>query len=298
MTVPSIGVSDGTTGPFRPKPVDIPTPKLRGAASGIAGAEDLSPLERAEKFEEVREGIAGSIHSWELVTSVDGPGTRMTLFLSGCPLRCVYCHNPDTLHMKDGTLQSLDDIVKKMKRYRPVFKASGGGITISGGEPLFQEPFTRNLLREAKKLGIHTAIDTSGFLGARVDEEMMQDIDLFLLDIKSGDPETYKKVTGRELQPTIDFGNRLNENHRKVWIRFVVVPGWTDDWDNVEKAADIVGGWKNAVERVEVLPFHNMAQDKWESLGMKYYLENVKPPEAEVVERIREQFRARGLDVY
>lgn len=273
--------------------------KVRGVAQGINSGEDFADeLTRPELMEARRTGDIALIHSWELVTAVDGPGTRMTLFLSGCPLRCQYCHNPDTMEMKTGTLERVEDIVAKVKRYRAIFKASGGGLTISGGEPLFQLTFTRRLLKAVHDAGIHTCIDTSGFLGARLRDEDLDNIDLVLLDVKSGDPQTYQEVTGRQLQPTIDFGDRLHAMGKSAWVRYVLVPGLTDAPENIEAAADIVGKWASTVERVEVLPFHNMGTDKWRELGMNYTLEGVSPPSAESVETCREIFRSRGLTVF
>lgn len=208
--------------------------KVRGAAAGLGTDNSLDEIKRPELMEARRTGDIALVHSWELVTSVDGPGTRMTMFMSGCPLRCQYCHNPDTMEMKVGTLERIEDVVKRIKRYKPIFKASGGGLTISGGEPLFQIAFTRRVLKEVHDAGIHTTIDTSGFLGSRLRDEDLENIDLVLLDVKSGDEETYKLVTRRELQPTIDFGDRLSAMGKPVWIRFVVVPGLTDSLKTCE----------------------------------------------------------------
>lgn len=275
-------------------------PRHRGTAAGIGGLDlDLEDVTHKELIEARRTGDVGLVHSWELVTAVDGPGTRMTMFMSGCPLRCLYCHNPDTMGMKEGTVERVESIVKKIKRYRNVFKASGGGLTISGGEPLFQIAFTRRVLKEVHDAGIHTTIDTSGYLGARLTDEDLENIDLVLLDVKSGDEETYHRVSGgRELQPTIDFGNRLNAIGKPVWIRFVLVPGVSDAPENINNVADIVAQWKDNVERVEVLPFHNMGADKWHELGLNYELEDTKPPTQESVEFAKETFRSRGLAVY
>lgn len=275
-------------------------PRHRGTAAGIGGLDlDLEDVTHKELIEARRTGDVGLVHSWELVTAVDGPGTRMTMFMSGCPLRCLYCHNPDTMGMKEGTVERVESIVKKIKRYRNVFKASGGGLTISGGEPLFQIAFTRRVLKEVHDAGIHTTIDTSGYLGARLTDEDLENIDLVLLDVKSGDEETYHRVSGgRELQPTIDFGNRLNAIGKPVWIRFVLVPGVSDAPENINNVADIVAQWKDNVERVEVLPFHNMGVDKWHELGLNYELEDTKPPTPESVEFAKETFRSRGLTVY
>ncbi|KXB53377.1 pyruvate formate-lyase 1-activating enzyme [Corynebacterium sp. CMW7794] len=289
-------MADGVTGVVHLEP-EVGE-KVRGVAGGLGSDNHLDEITRPELMEARRTGDIALIHSWELVTAVDGPGTRMTMFMSGCPLRCLYCHNPDTMEMKTGTLETIEDVVKRIKRYKPIFNASGGGLTISGGEPLFQIAFTRRVLKEVHDAGIHTAIDTSGFFGARLRDEDIDNIDLFLLDVKAGDEETYKLVTARELQPTIDFGDKLHRMGKKVWIRFVVVPGLTDFPENVANVANIVARWKGNVERVEVLPFHNMGKDKWHELGMDYKLEDVKPPAVDEMEKIRDVFREKGFTVY
>ncbi|STC70422.1 putative oxidoreductase [Corynebacterium pilosum] len=295
----STPAQDGITGVVTLTPEE--GEKVRGVAAGLGATpyDTADDFTRGELMEARRTGDVGLVHSWELVTAVDGPGTRMTIFMSGCPLRCMYCHNPDTMGMKEGTLEQVSAVVKRVLRYRPVFNASGGGLTISGGEPLFQIAFTRRVLDEVHEAGVHTAIDTSGFLGSRLSDEDLGNIDLILLDLKSGDEETYAKVTGgRQLQPTIDFGDRLQALGKKVWVRFVLVPGLTDDPANVENVADIAARWKDNVERVEVLPFHNMGADKWENLGLDYELGDVDPPTPESVEATREIFRSRGLTTF
>lgn len=272
--------------------------RRRGQAVGLGFSEVEEQFTRPELIAARRDGSAGLVHSWETVTSVDGPGTRLTLFLSGCPLRCLYCHNPDTMTMREGTVEKLDDILRRIKRMRPVFRVSGGGVTLSGGEPLFQIEFTRRILAGAKALGVHTTIDTSGNLGARLTDEDLENIDLVLLDVKSGDEETYQHVTGgRRLAPTIEFGHRLKEHNKAVWIRFVLVPGLTDERSNIENVADIVAQWPN-VERVEVLPFHNMAADKWERLNLDYQLANTPPPTEKSLAEAADIFRSRGLTVF
>lgn len=247
-----------------------------------------------EHMRAVRLGEIGSVHSWELVTAVDGPGTRMTSFLSGCPLRCLYCHNPDTFKAREGTAVRADDLLAKIRSYRTVFKVSGGGVTFSGGEPLMQPMFLARLLRGCKAMDIHTAIDTSGFLGANLKDEMMADVDLVLLDIKSGIPETYERTTGRKLEPTLKFARRLSDAGKKIWIRFVLVPGLTDAPENIDAVAKFVATL-DTVERVEVLPFHQMARDKWDNLGLEYQLNDVEPPSKEAAEAAREIFRSYGL---
>ncbi|TFC91148.1 pyruvate formate lyase-activating protein [Cryobacterium breve] len=269
---------------------------LMDGSSVSSEQADLAELHHLE-MEAIHNGTVASVHSWELVTAVDGPGTRLTLFLSGCLLRCQYCHNPDTWKMKDGLLTTLDDLVARVKRYKGVFDSTGGGLTISGGEPLMQPAFVTRLFEECHKLGVHTTLDTSGFLGKSASDKLLDNLDLVLLDVKSGLPETYKEVTGRDLAPTIAFGDRLSERNIPVWARFVLVPGLTDAVDNVDAVAEIVSRWPN-VERVEVLPFHQMGEDKWDRLNIPYPLHGSNPPDEALLERVRGQFEARGLTVF
>ncbi|MDO5672480.1 MAG: pyruvate formate-lyase-activating protein [Actinomycetaceae bacterium] len=247
-------------------------------------------MSHSEHMLAVKLGEIGSLHSWELVTAVDGPGTRLTVFLAGCPLRCLYCHNPDTFQMRQGQPVFASDVMQRISQYRKIFEVTGGGVTFSGGEPLMQRAFLANLLAGAKARGVHTTVDTSGFLGANMSDQMIENTDLVLLDIKSGLPETYKRATGRDLEPTIRFGERLNEAGVPIWVRFVLVPGLTDTPDNIAAAARIAAAW-SVVERVEVLPFHQMGRDKWQSLGLRYALDDVDPPSREATEAARAIFR-------
>ena len=276
---------------------DFAAPAARLGGAGTAGLAELTDLERSDRLARMREGTLGSVHSWELVTAVDGPGTRMTIFLAGCPLRCLYCHNPDTMAMRNGEPVEAEELLRRIRRYRTIFRTTGGGITLSGGEVLMQPAFAGRLLRGAKEMGIHTALDTSGFLGAAATDQMLQDTDLVLLDVKSGIPETYRKVTGRDLQPTIDFGDRLSARGIEIWVRFVLVPGLTDAPENIEAVARIAQRWPS-MSRLEVLPFHQMGRDKWASLHMDYKLADAKPPSMEQVDEVREKFRAHGFTVH
>ena len=238
----------------------------------------------------------GWVHSYETGSTVDGPGVRATVFMSGCLLRCLYCHNPDTWHLKDGTRVELADAIRRLSAFAPALRAMGGGLTISGGEPLVQVGFTRGLFAGAKQFGLHTALDTSGFLGHRADDSYLANVDLVLLDIKSGDPDTYRRVTGVEIDPTLDFAERLQEMGKPVWVRFVLVPGLTNDADNVTKIAQFLGPMKN-VEWVEVLPFHQMGAFKWKSLGLKYRLSDTPTPSDAQVTAALEIFRGAGCRV-
>ena len=254
------------------------------------GISPDAPDENAVKDEV---GSFGYCHSYETSSRYDGPGLRLVLFLSGCLLRCTYCHNPDTWHLKDGTYVSVDQVLRRIADFAPSIRALGGGLTISGGEPMVQLAFTKRILAGARRMGLHTAIQTSGFLGDRADESFLSEVDLVLLDIKSSDPETYRRTTERDLAPTLRFAERLAALSKPVWVRFTLVPGETDDPANVNGIARFVAPMKN-VQWVEVQPFHQMGSFKWKAIGLEYKLENTQPPSRDLVNRVIEQFRAAG----
>jgi len=233
----------------------------------------------------------GWVHSWDLSTGVDGPGTRLVVFLSGCPLRCLYCHNPDTWCRHDGTDTGLEELAELMRRYQPFIDSAGGGFTVSGGEPLQQPAFTRALLESAQGAGLHTALDTSGFLGRRADDALIDACDLVLLDIKAGTEATHRSLTGRPLAPTLEFAERLAARGTPVWVRYVLVPGLTDDPREVERVAEFTRGLGN-VERVDVLPFHKLGAPKYERLGIPFPLAATPLPAEEVVRQVRARFDA------
>jgi pyruvate formate lyase activating enzyme len=268
----------------------------RAGAAENKAAKSYYDLYKSDA-EEAGADLIGYVHSIEVGSTVDGPGIRFVLFLTGCPLRCQFCHNPDTWHKQNGRQVTLDRMMKEIGKYVQVLKISQGGITISGGEPVLQNAFTTRVFRRCKALGLHTCLDTSGRLGERLSDAELDDIDLQLLDIKSGIPETYLRVTGQPLEPTLVYARRLSDLERPIWVRFVLVPNLTDDYDNVEKVADICAGLKS-LERVEILRFHQMGKDKWQKLGVEYRLEDTEPPTPELAERVREQFRSRGLTVF
>ncbi len=239
----------------------------------------------------------GFYHSYEITGAVDGPGVRFTLFLSGCPLRCQYCENPDTWSIRNGTRVTLGRMVDEVAKYADFVTTAHGGITVSGGEPMLQIRFLEALLRRCKQeLGLHTAVDTSGFLGDRATDEFLDVVDLFLLDIKSGDPDTYRLVTSGDLAPTLRFARRLSERGNRMWLRFVLVPGLTDAVDNVDAVATFAASL-HGVERVEVLPFHQLGAGKWAALQLPYQLKDVDPPSASLVARVENQFRSHDLTV-
>ena len=242
--------------------------------------------------------VTGSLHSFDVSTGVDGPGTRFVAFLAGCPLRCRYCHSPDTWFRRSGQLTTDEDLLAEIRRYERFIKVAGGGVTISGGEPLQQPAFTREILIGCHRMGLHTALDTSGFLGDRADDAMLDATSLVLLDIKSGDPATYREVTrtGR-LAPTVRFAHRLGDRGVPIWVRFVLVPGLTDDPANVGAVARIAASVPT-VERVEVLPFHHLGAAKYAALGVPDPLAATPAPDDGLIDRVRDQFRDHGLAVY
>lgn len=238
----------------------------------------------------------GYIHSVETAGTVDGPGMRFVVFVTGCPLRCLYCHNPDSRNLKDGKLTKASEIVHEASQYADFIKRTGGGITVSGGEPLFQQKFVTAVLQGCKDLGIHTALDTSGYLGKMVRQELLDATDLVLLDIKSFDPATHQRVTGKALEPTLDFARLLAAQKKPMWVRCVIVPDLTDNLDDLGRLANFLKDLGN-VQKVEVLPFHKMGEAKWKALGLTYELSDTLPPSAELIHTIHGIFTERGLSV-
>jgi pyruvate formate lyase activating enzyme len=253
----------------------------------------LSPDAPDEDKIKEEAGAFGYCHSYETSSRYDGPGLRAVLFVSGCLLRCSYCHNPDTWHLKDGSYMPVQQVIDRLKSFAPALVSLNGGLTISGGEPMVQLAFTRRIFNAAREMGLHTAIETSGFLGDRADASYLSAIDLVLLDIKSSNPETYRRVTGRDLAPTLRFAERLASMGKPVWVRFTLVPGATDDPANVEGIAKFVAPMKN-VEWVEVQPLHQMGEFKWKAMNLEYRHADTQPPTRELVNRVIGQFRDAG----
>jgi len=242
-------------------------------------------------------GDMGFLHSFTTGSAVDGPGVRLVAWTAGCQFRCLYCHNPDTWNMVNGIPVTLVRAKEELAKYSHGLKVMSGGFTLSGGEPLMQDRFAVRLFSAAKAMGIHTALDTNGFLGERLTDEELEKVDLVLLDIKSWDPERHRQLTGKDVRPTLDFARRLAARNRSIWLRFVLVPGFSDDANDIAQIAKFAGGLGN-VERVDVLPFHQMGLFKWKELKLEYTLENVEPPTHELVERVVAQFSAEGLTAY
>jgi pyruvate formate lyase activating enzyme len=242
-------------------------------------------------------GDMGFLHSFTTGSTVDGPGVRVVAWLTGCQFRCLYCHNPDTWKLTNGVPVTLERAKTQLAKYRHGLKIMKGGFTISGGEPLMQHRFVVKLLAAAQVMGIHTALDTNGYLGDRLSDEDLEKIDLVLLDIKAWNPDRHQGLTGMDIGPVLDFARRLAARRRPVWLRYVLVPGWTDDREDVARLAGFAAGLGN-VERVDVLPFHQMGSFKWKQLGIEYKLQDAAPPAKESVEDTCAEFRAAGLTVY
>ena len=245
----------------------------------------------------LKTGEMGFLHSFTTGSTVDGPGVRLVAWTSGCMWRCLYCHNPDTWTMTNGIPVTIARAKEELSKYRQGLRVMKGGFTLSGGEALMQDRFAVKLFAAAREMGIHTALDTNGYLGERLSDAELDVIDLVLLDIKAWDNERHRRLTGMDIGPTLDFARRLAARRRPVWLRFVLVPGLTDDPDEVAQIASFVGSLGN-VERVDVLPFHQLGQYKWARLGLDYQLGDIRPPSGELVERTCAIFRAAGLKAF
>lgn len=235
--------------------------------------------------------MEGNIHSFESFGTVDGPGIRYVVFMQGCPMRCKYCHNPDTWQVGAGKKYTAEAVFKEILKYKNYIKS--GGVTVSGGEPLLQAEFITELFRLLKAEGIHTALDTSG---VTFDKDNPQSVekhlsvlrytDLVLLDIKHIDEDEHKALTGFSNKRMLDFAQFLSENGKKMWIRHVLVPDITDKDEYLQKLKQFISGLKT-VERVEVLPYHTMGEVKYEKLGLPYPLKGVQPPAKQRIENAR-----------
>jgi pyruvate formate lyase activating enzyme len=247
---------------------------------------------------EVRTALAngemGFLHSFTTGSTVDGPGVRIVAWTTGCQFRCLYCHNPDTWYMSNGIPVTLSRATEELRKYRHGVRLMSGGFTLSGGEPLMQDRFAVKLFTAAQDMGIHTALDTNGFLGVRLSDGELETIDLVMLDIKTWDDHRHRQLTGMDIGPILDFARRLSVRRRPVWLRFVLVPGLTDDAADITQIARFAADLGN-VARVDVLPFHQMGRFKWKELNLNYTLDDVEPPTIEAVERACALFRAEGL---
>jgi pyruvate formate lyase activating enzyme len=242
-------------------------------------------------------GNVGFLHSFTTGSAVDGPGIRLVAWTTACMYRCRFCHNPDTWTMLNGIPVPLTRAIEEVRKYAHSLKVMHGGLTLSGGEPLVQNRFAVKLFRATKELGTHTAIETNGFLGARLSDEELDLIDLVILDMKAFGTEQHKRVTGIGNEPVLAFAQRLAERKRPMWLRYVLVPGLTDDPDEMRRVASF-GASLGVVERTEILPFHQMGRYKWKRLGIDYTLDSTESPSDAVLEAAVEIFRHAGLLVH
>lgn len=239
--------------------------------------------------------VLGRIHSTESFGSADGPGVRYIVFLKGCNMRCRYCHNPDTWSKEGGSLQSAEDVLKQALRYRNYW-GKNGGITVSGGEALLQIDFLTELFRLARAEHVHTTLDTAGNPFTREEpfygkfQELMRYTDLFMLDLKHMDAEAHRKLTGHTNENILDMARCLSEHGKSMWIRHVLVPGVTDDEEQLKQLRDFIDTLAT-VERVEILPYHTLGVFKWKELGIPYTLDEVKPPTSDEIERAKRILR-------
>ena len=226
------------------------------------------------------------VHSIESFGAVDGPGIRFVLFLQGCNLECKYCHNRDTWDINSGKYESLDDIFNKIIRYKN-YICPNGGVTVTGGEPLLQVKFLIELFKKLKEENIHTCIDTSGMVAITDDiKELLKYTDLVLLDIKHIDDKKCKELVGRSNKLELEFAKYLSDNNIKIWIRQVLIPGYTDDEKDLLKLKEFLGTLKT-LEKVQILKYHNLGKHKWEKMGLKYELEGVREATIEDEERAK-----------
>lgn len=231
------------------------------------------------------------IHSFESFGAVDGPGIRYVIFMQGCALKCKYCQNRDTWNLNGGMEYTSDELVAKVSRYKNYFAVSGGGVTVSGGEPLLQMNFLIEFFSKLKSLGIHTAIDTSGSFAITEDMKKLIDLtDLFLLDIKCINDEICKDLTGVSNKRELEFAKYLSKQGKDIWIRQVLVPGYTDKEEDLKNLKEFLSEL-NTVKKVEILPYHDLGKFKWIELGCKYELEGVPTATSEDVERAKQILR-------
>ena len=232
--------------------------------------------------------MKGYVHSLQSLGTVDGPGVRSVVFLSGCPLRCVYCHNPDTWDCQEKQLTYANELAERLLSFYSFIKK--GGVTFSGGEPLLQAEFVTEVASILKKAGLHIAIDTCGSPVTPATERLLEVADLFLLDIKMTTEEDYQRYTGGSLQATMAFLDRLEEMQKDVWIRHVVVPGINDTEEDIRRLAALISGYK-CIKKVELLPFRNLCLEKYRALSIPFQLEDTPPMNVEETERLERMLR-------
>jgi pyruvate formate lyase activating enzyme len=280
-----------TVAPEKPPPLEAKSPFEMRIRLGEGMAE-------TDVRSAVASGDLGFLHSFTTGSAVDGPGVRLVAWTTGCMFRCRFCHNPDTWTLTNGMPVSIERATEEMRKYANGLKVMGGGFTLSGGEPLAQHRFAVKLFHAAKELEIHTAMESNGFNGARLSDKELGDIDLVILDMKGFTSAQHQKVCGQQdNEQVLSFARRLAALKRPMWVRYVLVPGLTDVREEMEALADFAAGL-GVVERVEILPFHQMGRYKWENLKLDYTLDETQPPTPSSVSEAIGIFRAQGLEAH
>jgi pyruvate formate lyase activating enzyme len=273
----------------------IPEGQLEAASPYELRVDGAKNVAESDVRAALASGDMGFLHSFTTGSAVDGPGIRVVAWTSGCMWRCLYCHNPDTWKMTNGIPVSVERAATELRKYKRGLRVMSGGLTVSGGEPLMQHRFVLKLFAAARQLGIHTALDTNGYYGDRVTDADLETIDLVMLDLKTWDRDRHIALVGTDNAPCHAFARRLARLRRPVWVRYVLVPGLTDDPEDIAKTAEFTASLGN-VARVDVLPFHQMGRSKWERLGLDYKLKDTQPPTVADVERTIGLFRGAGLE--
>lgn len=232
--------------------------------------------------------LKGHIHSIETCGTVDGPGIRFVTFFQGCLMRCLYCHNRDTWDLHGGKEVTVEDLMKEMLPYKHYMEASGGGVTASGGEAILQAEFVTEFFKECHEHGIQTCLDTNGYVRkhTQVIDDLIDETDLVMLDLKQLNDDIHQKLVGVSNQRTLDFARYLNKIGQRTWIRYVIVPGYSDDDASAHQLGEFIKDMSN-IEKIEMLPYHELGKHKWTAMGEEYKLEGVEPPSKETMERIQ-----------
>jgi pyruvate formate lyase activating enzyme len=273
---------------LKPTPIEAGSPYELRVGNG-------NHLPESSRHAAIVSGDVGFLHSFTTGSTVDGPGVRLVAWTTLCMFRCRFCHNPDTWTLSNGIPVTIDDAIDELRKYEHGLKIMKGGFTLSGGEPLMQARFAARLFAAAKELGLHTAIETNGFYGERLPDEELRNVDLFILDMKGFTPKQHGRVTSvSDNSPVLRFATRLSSLRRPMWLRYVLVPGLTDAFEEIERVAHFAKSL-GVVERAEVLPFHQMGRYKWQKLGLDYTLSSTEPPSEEKIEGAVQMFRSAGL---
>lgn len=244
----------------------------------------------------MKKTVKGRIHSIETYGTVDGPGIRLIVFFQGCPLQCKYCHNRDTWDVRWGKETETGEIIEQFRKYLPFYLRSGGGLTASGGEPTLQPEFLNELFAKVRSFDANTALNTTGYVDLDTAEIFIGNTDLVLLDLKVMDREKHKDLTGVYNDRIIEFAQYLAAINKPAWIRHVIIPGYTDDKEDIRTMVDFMGTLGN-VERVELLPYHTFGENKWTQLGCPYPLKGVEPPDKELLLDLAHTYASLGVEV-